>query len=135
MKPVECFIRDLSLECFLPPYAHPAKDRQLEFQVSAGVRPLTENLSCVNLAFRTRIHTPQGAPFVIAEMIYEGVFKATCENEAKARTLYVDGSAEIYGEAKEKLLQALAASGVAPPLPATVDFAEMWNKNHASQAS
>lgn len=132
---VESFIRDFSLECFLPPHAQPAADRRLEVQVSAGVRPLTDVLSCVNLAIRLRVHTPQGAAFAIAEMIHEGVFKATCENEQSARRLYVEGAAEIYPEAKHKLEYMLKSSGLTPPLPATVDFAEMWEKNHASKAS
>ncbi|MCP5405672.1 MAG: protein-export chaperone SecB [Pseudomonadaceae bacterium] len=130
MKPMECFTRDLSFECFLPPHLHPTKDRKLEFQVTAGVRPVAENLSSVNLALRVRIHTPQGAPLAIAEMIEEGVFEATCKNEREVKRLYVDGAALVYEVSKKKLADVLMGAEISPPLPATVDFAEMWDKNH-----
>ncbi|MFZ2587293.1 MAG: protein-export chaperone SecB [Alphaproteobacteria bacterium] len=126
MKPVECFMRDVSFESHLPPSLYPKDKRDMDFHVAATVRPLTSDYSCVNVAIRVRL-SPQGkAPFIILEMIQEGVFKATCENKEQAKVVYTQGGPYVYEKAREMALGILASHGVKPPFPETVDFEKMW---------
>jgi preprotein translocase subunit SecB len=133
VKLVESFIRDLSLECFLPPSAHPAKERQMDFTLSRAIRQEGKNRTCVNIAMQVRISPQSSVPFVVAEMIFENVYNATVENKQDEAWINGQGSQETYAKARKTLLDVLAHGGVNPPLPATVDFSKMSQQGNVSK--
>jgi preprotein translocase subunit SecB len=133
VKLLECFMRDLSVECFLPPAMQPTEQRELDFSLSTAVRPLGENVSCVGVAIRVKVASPKQQPFAVAEMIEEGIFNITCENDEKRRWLGTDGASQVYERARKIMLNILAESGIQPPLPATVDFAKLWDESNAKK--
>ena len=129
VKLLDCFMRDASVECFLPPAMQPDQKRELDFSLSTAVRPVGENVSCVGVAIRVRIHMPQQPPFLVAEMIEEGIFNTTCENDERKRWLGTEGASQVYDKARKVMLGMLAEAGVSPPIPSTIDFAKVWDEN------
>ena len=130
VKLMECFMRDLSWESFLPPSLYRRENRDMDFHLAATVRPINPKISCVSVAIRMRL-SPQGKqPFVVCEMIQEGVFNASCANKDDAQKIYVSGGPQVYEKARSSLVDILSAQGIKPPLPAHVDFHKLWQDNH-----
>lgn len=130
VKLSESFIRDFSLECFLPPHQQPSKNRELDFTISAAVRPLSSERSSVGVAIRLRVSGSDKVPFAVAEMIQEGVFDSAYENEKNRERLLVDGAQQVYAQARKNMLNLLSESRIAPPLPEEVDFQKMVQKDN-----
>lgn len=131
VKLVESFIRDLSLECFLPPSGQPLRDREMDFTLSRAVRQEGQNRTCVNIALQVRVSPHGAAPFVLAEMIYENVYNVTGENEGNEAWVENEASHETYRNARKTMLDVLALSGINPPLPEKVDFTKMSQQGYA----
>lgn len=124
----DSFIRDLSVECFMPPSLQPSQKRELELSISAGVRPVGDNHTCVGIAIRGRVVTLQKQLVMVVEMIQECIYKDTSENSKKSTDINVQVANQGYDLAKETLKSVLAKCGAIPPLPEKVDFTKMLQK-------
>lgn len=127
-KLLEAFVRDLSFESLLPPSLYPRENRDMDFNLSATVRPLNGNFSCVNIAIRVRLSEQGKAPFIMFETIHEGVFDAPCANKSDAEILYVQGGEQLYERAKNISTSFLNSHGLQPPFPEDIDFQNMWQQ-------